>query len=70
MKMKNQIQIIKDKLEKEGSISNLWALHNFIWRLGARIHDLRLEGWDIETVYVNKKGERNTEYKLISFPQF
>lgn len=63
-----QIEIISNKLLNEGFITNLWCINNQIWRLGARIEELRQDGWDIETIYANRKGERNTTYKLIKSP--
>jgi len=63
--MNSQTQLILKELQKKGVVSNLWALNNGIWRLGARIHDLRNSGYEIVTMYKNKKGERNCKYKLV-----
>lgn len=59
-----QEEIVKEKLEKEGQVTNLWALQHGIWRLGAVIHDLRQKGLDIETIYNTPEVKKNTHYKL------
>lgn len=57
--MKTQIEIIKEKLLKDGEITNVWAVRNFILRLGARIKDLRDDGMIIHGEFI-KKGNRKT----------
>lgn len=65
MNSMSQTRIILDKLKKEKQISNQWAFENGVWRLGARIHELRQIGYEIVTVYKNEKGHRNTKYRLV-----
>ncbi len=44
-----QIEFVKVHLLKNGSISRNFALNNYITRLGAIIHLLKKEGWEIDT---------------------
>ncbi len=60
----SQKQTVKQILEKDGEINNLWCLQNGIWRLGAVIKDLRDDGMDIETEYNTKRVGKNTHYKI------
>lgn len=60
-----QIEHIRKKLLKEGYVTNLYAINHHIWRLSDIIFRLRGEGMEIETIYKNKKGERNTKYVLV-----
>ncbi len=50
----SQKQIVGRELKSYGVITNLWAIKNGIWRLGAVIFDLRKAGWEIETTMVGK----------------
>jgi hypothetical protein len=60
-------QKIRDILEKRGQISNFHAIERRLsLRLGARIFNLRAEGWKIET---RKKKNKDTVYVLISKPK-
>lgn len=63
--MKSQNSIVQKRLNRYGQIDNLWAFKNQVWRLAARIHELRCEGMEIETVFKNEKGKRNCKYILI-----
>lgn len=65
--MKDQIETIKRKLEKDGEVSNFWAIQNYCLRLGARIKDLRDNGMTIIGSYEMKKGKltKNYVYKLV-----
>ena len=65
---KTQRDLVVSKLREEGVVSNLWAWNNQIWRLGARIHDLRQEGWNIRTEYKNETGKKNCHYYLDGVP--
>ena len=62
----SQTDRIAQILRREGKIDNFYAIHNRIsLRLGARIWDLRQQGWVIEA----KEGEnKNCTYTLISEP--
>lgn len=65
--MKTQSQIIKDKLVEDGRIDNKWAIEHYIWRLGARISDLRQSGWKIDGDFKRVKGKKTKvfEYYLV-----
>lgn len=65
-----QKEIILNELFRKGKVNNASAFtgkynNRNILRLGALIHDLRKEGFDIITFYKDKKGFRNTVYKII-----
>lgn len=60
-----QEERIKMVLRAEGRVDRNWALKNYISRLGAIIHRLKGEGWEIE----GKWSGGNYEYVLISAPQ-
>ena len=65
MGIRSQKQRIKDALELRQTITPRDALQWFgCSRLAARIKDLRLEGTDIETVYVKKGRSRYASYRL------
>jgi len=59
-----QREIVLKKLKNEGTITNMWAIQNGIWRLGARIAELRTEGLNIETEFNTRKVGKNTHYHL------
>lgn len=65
--MKTQEQLIKNKLEKDGSVSNVWAFTRYVLRLGAIIYRLRASGLNIVGHYEMKKGKvtRNYVYRLV-----
>lgn len=65
---KTQLQFVKDYLLEHGSISRNYCLQQYISRLGARIADLRSEGWQIEGKW--KKTERGKDfvYHTVSAP--
>jgi hypothetical protein len=65
MKIKTQEQIIREKLEKTGSISRNWCLQKYISRLGAHINRLRNAGMEISGGYVSKNGGKDFVYTLI-----
>jgi hypothetical protein len=47
--MKSQLQIIINQLNETGEISRNDCLKMYISRLGARINDLKVMGWDFKT---------------------
>ncbi|MCK5015483.1 MAG: hypothetical protein KAS32_00260 [Candidatus Peribacteraceae bacterium] len=65
----SQLGIIKNHLEIYGQVNNVNAIKGIyggrvMLRLGAIIHELRHEyEMNIETVYKNEVGHRNTIYK-------
>jgi len=63
-----QEQRIINKLKSDGEVSNLWAIRNSIWRLGAIICDLKKKGYDFQGEYLRDKKGKLTKvynYKLI-----
>lgn len=62
---KAQIDIVRERLEKNGVIDNLWAIEHYILRLGALIYVLRKhEKMRIRTEYLRTEGHRNCHYYL------
>lgn len=56
-----QKQRVAEKLKKEGSIDNFWAVENKVTlRLGAIINVLREEGWEIDGGFI--PGTKNWRY--------
>ena len=62
---KSQVEIVREKLYREGEVNNLWALTSGIWRLGAVIKILRDDGENIETEFNTERVGKNCHYKLI-----
>lgn len=55
----NQKRLIIDYMREYGSIEPMQALSDLgVYRLGSRIHDLRSEGYNIRTEYVEAKSKR------------
>jgi hypothetical protein len=62
----SQLERIVEILERDGQIDNFYAIHNRIsLRLGARIHELREAGWEIET---EQREDKNTVYRVVKQP--
>ena len=61
---KTQLQKIKDALLKDGYVSRNWCLQNFITRLGARINDLKKEGYQIEGRFIATAYGKDYRYFL------
>lgn len=61
-----QEERILEHMRKHGSITSMDAFRDHeITRLSGRIHDLRREGYDIETIYeTNQYGTRYGRYVL------
>jgi len=54
---------VLEHLKKHGSITPMQALNKFgRRRLGGRIHDLRQEGFSIDTVMIYGKNEKYAKY--------
>lgn len=66
--MKTNKEIIKEKLEKEGRISNYWCIDTRLTtRLSEYIRQLREEGMEIETDFDPKKNKsKDCIYKLVT----
>ena len=47
----SQEQQVKEMLGKYGYVTNFWAIHNYILRLGAIIKNLRDDGLEIEGMF-------------------
>lgn len=63
--MNSQNKQILNHLESGKSITPMDALNLFgCFRLGARIHDLKSEGYDIKTEIKVVNGKRFAEYSL------
>lgn len=63
---KTQLERVKAKLERDGFVTRNECLSQFpaITRLGARIDDLRNEGWAFKT----ENTGRDYVYRLVSKP--
>ena len=57
-----QKQIILKQLQDTGTVSRNWALGNYISRLGAIVHKLKNEGYDIVAVHKSRRGDY--EYRI------
>ena len=55
-KTPTQKEVIENILQEKGEVDNFWAFHNYILRLGAIIHTLRQEGWEIAGAYGKERG--------------
>ena len=63
---KTQLDRIIEILERDGQIDNFHCIHERIsLRLGARIFDLRQQGWDFET---DQREDKNTVYRVRAKP--
>jgi hypothetical protein len=64
--MDSQCTQILRALKRGQHITPLKALERFgCFRLGARIHDLREQGWDIQKRWVESRGKRFASYYLV-----
>jgi hypothetical protein len=65
-----QRQRVEERLRQIGYIFNSEAIRSSrpILRLGAIIHELRKDGWEIKTDYKNQYGHRNCKYTLVAAP--
>lgn len=61
-----QSDAILEALKNGQGITPLDALQRFgCFRLGARVWDLKKQGWDIEMKMVSSNGKRFAEYRLL-----
>lgn len=61
----SQQQAILNYLERGNSITPISALKKFgSFRLGARIHNLKQQGYQIERKMITRNGKRFASYKL------
>ena len=63
-KNNTQKQWVISRLKETGSITRNEALRNYISRLAAIIHDLKDEGWEIETRKVKTPNGVDFEYSV------
>jgi hypothetical protein len=62
----SQLSQIRAHLQKGNTLTPIEALEKFgCFRLGARIHNLKERGWDIEKVWIEAKGKRFASYYLV-----
>jgi hypothetical protein len=60
-----QKEKVIQQLESYGAVENVWAVHNYILRLGAIIHELKQEGWVFdEELSGFIEGTKNWRYVL------
>jgi hypothetical protein len=63
---KTQLARIIEILERDRQIDNLHSIHDRIsLRLGARIWDLRQQGWEFRT---EERPDKNTVYHVVRAP--
>jgi len=60
-----QLEFIKQRLNENGKISRNECLQNYISRLGARIADLRKEGWNIEGEFEKTDYGKDYVYRKV-----
>jgi hypothetical protein len=66
---KTQEARVIERLRQDGEVTNFWAIHNYILRLGAIIFQLRKDGWFIDGAYGTEPGDtKNFHYTLVSEP--
>ncbi len=68
MTTKTQLQWVKDRLLIDGEVSRNSALQMYITRLGARVNDLKNDGWEIEGKWRKTEHGKDFAYTLISTP--
>lgn len=65
MKTKSAKQKLRNWILSGKAITPIQALDKFgIFRLSARILELRNEGWNIDTKMIEKNGKKFAQYKL------
>lgn len=62
-----QTSVVLQHLKKYKSITSIGAIVMYqIFRLAARIYELRAEGWKIKTVMINSpNGRKYAKYRLL-----
>jgi hypothetical protein len=65
----SQAQWVRRQLLTRGTVSRNQALRRYFSRLGARIWELRDEGWEIAGEWKKTKAGKDYEYRLVSLPQ-
>lgn len=62
--MKQREKIIA-KLNADGEITSVWAMHNGIFRLSERIRELQEAGWSFSKAFVEKDGKRTHTFRYV-----
>lgn len=65
----SQEQWLRNQLITQGHVTRNQALRRFFSRLGARICDLRREGWEIDGGWKETKNGKDYEYRLVARPK-
>lgn len=63
-----QKEKILQKINASGYVNNFWAIQNNILRLGARIWEMRKEGYDFREDYGTGTNRKNYFYFLTKKP--
>jgi hypothetical protein len=63
-----QLEWTKDRLLQDGQVSRNGALQNYFTRLGARIADLKQEGWEINGEWRKTEHGKDFVYYLVKAP--
>lgn len=67
----SQKQRVIDRILETGSVDNFWSIENRVsLRLGAIIFNLRNEGWEFQTEYIDTHGSnKNFRYTPTVIPE-
>ena len=68
MREQTQKERVIERLKTDGCVDNFWAFHNYILRLGAIIHGLREDGWNIDGRFGVGNHSKNFIYTLLEEP--
>lgn len=66
---KTQKEVVIDKLNLDGYVSNFWAIENYLLRLASVISELKKEGWEFQREYGEGSERKNFYYKVIKKPE-
>lgn len=58
-----QDDVVKEKIIRDGEVSNFWAIRNNILRLGAVIFRLRRAGMELRGAFGKELGKERSEWK-------
>ena len=67
--MNSQLNWTKYQLKEHGRVTRNQALENYFSRLGARIADLREDGWEIEGHFEKTEKGKDYVYTLVAMPE-
>lgn len=60
-----QREKILAKLERDGEITQVWAMHEYIMRLSERIRELEEDGYTFSKHFVVKDGKKTKTYRYV-----